>query len=62
VVVESAVWFALLVDSGRGGGSCGCGWGGGVSGKDSCKVGGQGGHEGGGRVVLIFYSINKSTF
>ncbi len=49
------MWFALLVDGG--GGGRGCGWGGGVSDEEGCKVGGQGSCKGGGRVVLIFDSL-----
>jgi hypothetical protein len=51
------VWVALLVDSGRGGGGLGRGRGGGVGDEESCKVGGQGGREGGGKVFLIFDSL-----
>jgi hypothetical protein len=57
-----AVWVVLLVDGGRGGGGCGSGRDGGVGDEEGRKVGGQGGCNGGGRVVLIFdSSINKST-
>ena len=51
------MWIAFLVDSGRGGVGRGSGQSGGVSDEEGCDVGGQGGHEGGGRVVLIFDSL-----
>jgi hypothetical protein len=51
------VWIAFLVDSGRGGVGRGSGRSGGVSDEEGCDVGGQGGREGGGRVVLIFDSL-----
>ncbi len=44
-MVALAVGLAVVVDSGKGGGSCGRGG----SGKGGCKGSGEGGREGGGR-------------
>ncbi len=57
MVVELAVWVALLVDGGGGGGGCGSSWGGIVGDKEGRGIGGQGGRKGGDRVVLIFDSL-----
>ncbi len=57
MVVELALWMALLVDGGGGGGSRGSGWGGGIGDEEDWEVGGQGGCKGGGRVVFIFDSL-----
>ncbi len=51
------MWVALLVDNDGRGGSCVCGCADGVGGKEGCEVGGQGGRQDGGRVVLIFDSL-----
>jgi hypothetical protein len=55
VAVALAVGVAVMVDSGKGSGSCGCGRavGGKVGGEGSREGGGQVGHMGGGRGVLI---------
>ena len=45
------------MDSSRGSGGCGSGQDRGVGDKEVCKVDGQGGHKGSGRVVLIFDSL-----